>query len=1089
MRGYIFSLLLLAPLPALAQDAADDRGYLEALLEDNLSSPEAEVDITGFRGALSSNATIDRISIADVDGIWITLEDVSLIWSRTALLRGALEVDELTAGEIRFDRLPLPAETQIPSAEAPGFALPELPVSINLGKLAIEKAVLGQAIIGQELTLSLNGSAQLAAGEGSAELSVERLDVADSALELQASFANASRFLSIDLTLSEPKDGIVANLLTLPGAPAVDMKVAGAGPIEDFAADLTLATDGQPRLTGTASVKAVAQETTAETTDGADAPTDLAFRAEIGGDLAPIFAPEYRSFFGSDIRLNANGLRRADGAVQLDQLSLQANAIAFQGQARLSPEGWPDLLQFDGQIAAPQGGPVLLPLSGPETYIDDARFTLNFDAERDDSWRLTSRVAGLNSDDMQLNSARLTGNGRLLRGDGTSIGQVTGRFDISAEGIELSDPALAQAVGSDLRGGLGFDWSEDAPLQLSGIDLSGADYRAKGDLRLSGLTQGLNIVLTPDLQIEAANLSRFTGLAGRKLGGSAMLALKGDIQPLAGSVDVEIFGETQDLAVAEDRIDPLLSGDGKLSLRARRDENGSAVEALKIVTDHAEITGSATLKSDAGAVDMTARITDLARVVDGISGTGSATLRATRQSGDWQIEADANGPGGTQLSAQGSVAQDAARMTLDVTGNAPLALANRQIRPRQLSGQAGIDLRVDGAPSLAALSGAITINDARLALPDQRLALEAIQGAIRLSGANASIDFAANLSSGGSLTLTGPVSLTPGYSADLSARLTDLRITDPTLYETSVDGTVVLKGPLSGGAQVTGTVTLGETELRVPSTSGPRYANLPGLVHRNEPAEVRRVRSWAGLIETGNGGSTGPAYGLDLSILAPARIFVRGRGLDAELGGRLRLIGTTANVIPQGRFELIRGRLDILGKRLSLSEGLIQLQGAFDPYIRFVADTDASGTDVAITIDGPASSPDLSFSSSPELPQDEVLAYLLFGHGVTSISPLQAVRLAAAINTLSGRGGDGLTGNLRRGLALDDLDLTTSDDGTTEARAGKYISENIYSEVTADSAGNSEINLNLQINPALTARGTLSSDGDSGIGIFFEKDY
>ena len=242
-------------------------------------------------------------------------------------------------------------------------------------------------------------------------------------------------------------------------------------------------------------------------------------------------------------------------------------------------------------------------------------------------------------------------------------------------------------------------------------------------------------------------------------------------------------------------------------------------------------------------------------------------------------------------------------------------------------------------------------------------------------------------------------------------------------------------------------------------------------------------------MESASDRRSGPAYGLDLSILAPARIFVRGRGLDAELGGQLRLTGSTANVIPQGRFDLIRGRLDILGKRLSLSEGLIQLQGAFDPYIRFVAETDADGTKVAITLDGPASSPDLSFSSSPNLPQDEILALLLFGHGVTSISPLQAVRLAAAINTLSGHGGDGLAGNLRRGLVLDDLDVSTSDDGTTQARAGKYISDNIYSEVTADSAGKSEINLNLQINPARTARGTLSSDGNSGIGIFFEKDY
>ncbi len=54
---------------------------------------------------------------------------------------------------------------------------------------------------------------------------------------------------------------------------------------------------------------------------------------------------------------------------------------------------------------------------------------------------------------------------------------------------------------------------------------------------------------------------------------------------------------------------------------------------------------------------------------------------------------------------------------------------------------------------------------------------------------------------------------------------------------------------------------------------------------------------------------------------------------------------------------------------------------------------------------------------------------------------------------------------------------------------GKYISDNIYSEVIVDTTGNSQINLNLQISPSLTARGRLGSDGETGIGVFFERDY
>ena len=226
----------------------------------------------------------------------------------------------------------------------------------------------------------------------------------------------------------------------------------------------------------------------------------------------------------------------------------------------------------------------------------------------------------------------------------------------------------------------------------------------------------------------------------------------------------------------------------------------------------------------------------------------------------------------------------------------------------------------------------------------------------------------------------------------------------------------------------------------------------------------------------------------DLLINAPSRIFVRGRGLDAELGGRLRLTGTTAAIVPQGRFTLERGRFNILGKRLDLTEGQVSLQGAFDPYIRFIAETEAAGSAIRIGLEGLASAPELTLTSSPELPQDEVLALLLFGRGITEISALQAVQLAGAIRTLSGRS-NGLSEGLRASIGVDDLDLSTNDEGETEARVGKYLSENIYTDVTVNTAGETQINLNLDVSRSITVRGRLNSDGGTGIGVYIERDY
>ena len=83
----------------------------------------------------------------------------------------------------------------------------------------------------------------------------------------------------------------------------------------------------------------------------------------------------------------------------------------------------------------------------------------------------------------------------------------------------------------------------------------------------------------------------------------------------------------------------------------------------------------------------------------------------------------------------------------------------------------------------------------------------------------------------------------------------------------------------------------------------------------------------------------------------------------------------------------------------------------------------------------------------------------------------------------------GLVGNLRRTFGLDDLDVTTAEDGSTALKAGKYISENVYTEIEVDQDGKSQINLNLDLRDGVTVKGRVDADGETGIGVFLEKDY
>jgi len=178
-----------------------------------------------------------------------------------------------------------------------------------------------------------------------------------------------------------------------------------------------------------------------------------------------------------------------------------------------------------------------------------------------------------------------------------------------------------------------------------------------------------------------------------------------------------------------------------------------------------------------------------------------------------------------------------------------------------------------------------------------------------------------------------------------------------------------------------------------------------------------------------------------------------------------------------------------LGKRLELTEALLQMEGNLVPFLHITATTENDGITSGVEIDGPATDPTVRFTSSPELPQEEVLAQLLFGQGLQNLSALQALQLANAVATLAGKGGEGVVSKLRKGFGLDNLDVKTDAAGEASLTAGKYLSKNIYSEVTVDQDGKSQINLNLDVTKSITLRAQTGSNGDAGIGIVVEKDY
>lgn len=287
------------PLALHAQDSDQserDRSFIVGFLEDNLSGAGRDIRIEGFAGLLSSRATLEELTISDAEGVWFTMRDAVLDWDRSALLGKRLEINQITAAEIVVERLPVTDDTlDLPDPEVTPFSLPDLPVAIDIGRIAVERASLGASVlrVGEAVDIALEGSAQIKNGEGSASLDIARLDDEGQFL-VDVAYSNDTEVLDLDVSLEEGPNGIISGLANLPGAPPLRLSIAGAGPLDDFTADIALATNGEDRLSGQAQLSTPPAEENTETNAAEIAPQPRLFSVDLSGDLTPLFAGTMR---------------------------------------------------------------------------------------------------------------------------------------------------------------------------------------------------------------------------------------------------------------------------------------------------------------------------------------------------------------------------------------------------------------------------------------------------------------------------------------------------------------------------------------------------------------------------------------------------------------------------------------------------------------------------------------------------------------------------------------------------------------------------------------------------------------------------
>jgi translocation and assembly module TamB len=170
--------------------------------------------------------------------------------------------------------------------------------------------------------------------------------------------------------------------------------------------------------------------------------------------------------------------------------------------------------------------------------------------------------------------------------------------------------------------------------------------------------------------------------------------------------------------------------------------------------------------------------------------------------------------------------------------------------------------------------------------------------------------------------------------------------------------------------------------------------------------------------------------------------------------------------------------------------------------------TDATAT---LHITGLADSPQFELSSSPALPQDEILARLLFGESAAQLTALQIAQIGAALAKLSGVGGSGPDplARVQKALGLDRLSVgsgsSTGAQGTqssgTSVEAGRYVSDRVFVGAKQSTTGFSQMEVDVDLskhlklqtrvgNGTATTQGTTpENDPGSSIGMVYQFQY
>jgi translocation and assembly module TamB len=608
-------------------------------------------------------------------------------------------------------------------------------------------------------------------------------------------------------------------------------------------------------------------------------------------------------------------------------------------------------------------------------------------------------------------------------------------------------------------------------------------------------------------------------------------------------------------------------GDQTLKLEAplhlARSGNDVSLSGLDLALGSGRITGGAALKGDAVAAKLTARDVPLALAEafagkGAISGTVGADLdlRGTVARPEGRLAVAARGlrlaaaahphqppldltaearliPGRVALKGRVALPKGEA---ITITGEVPIRISPRPfaatvvrdkpfamrvegdgqladiadllpIGEDKLLGHYHIDLRASGTVASPNAAGQVTLANGHYESLNYGTVLDGMT--LDLVGNRDRIvlrRFSANDGGKGTLDVSGTslLSAKPAPSFDIKVALRKFQLTHTDEAIAHASGNLGITGNLAA-PRVAGAFRVDDAQLYLPD-------RLPPTVRKLDVTQIDSTKGEV-LTKPPPPSSKPPIVAaLDVTLDIPGQVFVRGRGLDSEWQGHFHVTGTSKAPQIEGGLQVVHGTMNFLGKTLTLARGTITLVGGnkIEPLVDFLAQSTAANITAEVAVTGPAEHPKITLTSNPPLPQDQILAQLLFGRDVTQLTPLEGAQIAEAAAALAS-GGPSVIDRVRMKFGLDRLSIGSADQttagagssaappapsssatggiGNTAVSAGKYVAPGVYVGVNQSASGESQAQVEVEVTRHVDVDTTASAERGNSLGVEWKLDY